>query len=199
MIRTLVFDLDGVLVHPWRFREYLDQEHGITAEMTAPFFSGPFEECFLGRCELRTILPPFLDSWHWHGTVADFIDIWFSVENAPNAPVLGLVEAVRRSGIPCYLATIQEKLRARYIAEVMQFNSLFDGLFFSCDLGLQKPDVEFFNTVASRIGAHPGSILFFDDKEENVEGARTAHWNAELFVDVGKLKADLDRHLGKVV
>jgi putative hydrolase of the HAD superfamily len=47
-------------------------------------------------------------------------------------------------------------------------------LFCSCDLGWRKPDPQAYAEVVRRIGVPPGRIAFFDDLEENVEGARRA-------------------------
>jgi putative hydrolase of the HAD superfamily len=44
----------------------------------------------------------------------------------------------------------------------------------SCELGARKPEPEAFARVAKLIGVAPGRILFFDDLEENVAGAREA-------------------------
>lgn len=38
MVRAILFDVDGVLVHPWRFRSTLARDYGITEAMTATFF-----------------------------------------------------------------------------------------------------------------------------------------------------------------
>jgi putative hydrolase of the HAD superfamily len=50
----------------------------------------------------------------------------------------------------------------------------FSALFCSCDLGVRKPAPEAFHRVAELIGVPPARIAFFDDLEENAEGARRA-------------------------
>jgi putative hydrolase of the HAD superfamily len=49
--------------------------------------------------------------------------------------------------------------------------SLFSKVFVSCDLGLRKPESAAFHRVADSIGIAPRQILFFDDTEENIQGA----------------------------
>ena len=46
--------------------------------------------------------------------------------------------------------------------------------FISCHIGLRKPDREAFDFVAREIGVAPGRILFFDDTQRNIDGARAA-------------------------
>lgn len=60
MIDAVLFDVDGVLVHPWRFRDLLTRKYGIAPATTAPFFRGTFESCVVGQADLLGVLPPFL-------------------------------------------------------------------------------------------------------------------------------------------
>lgn len=52
--------------------------------------------------------------------------------------------------------------------------SLFDRIFMSFEMGMRKPDKIAFDVVTDAIGLSHGEILFFDDTDENVEGARLA-------------------------
>src|SRR4030095_15267844 len=103
VIQAVLFDVDGVLVHPWRFRATLARDHGITPDMTAPFFRGPFLQCVQGQADVLEVLPTFLTSWGWPGSAEDFVARWLSVENAQDEAVLGAVADTRRSGVPCFV------------------------------------------------------------------------------------------------
>ena len=35
-----LFDVDGVVILPWRFRNYLEREYGISPQVTREFFNG---------------------------------------------------------------------------------------------------------------------------------------------------------------
>jgi putative hydrolase of the HAD superfamily len=48
----------------------------------------------------------------------------------------------------------------------------FRELYLSSSIGLRKPDAEAFDHVVAAIGVPAGSIVFFDDLAENIEGAR---------------------------
>ncbi len=45
--------------------------------------------------------------------------------------------------------------------------------------GLVKPWPEIYRRFTRELGASPGEILFFDDREENVIAARAEGWRAE--------------------
>jgi putative hydrolase of the HAD superfamily len=47
-------------------------------------------------------------------------------------------------------------------------------------LGLQKPDPTIYQRLEQQLGYEGGEIIFFDDKAQNVEGARAAGWHAEI-------------------
>jgi HAD superfamily hydrolase (TIGR01509 family) len=55
-----------------------------------------------------------------------------------------------------------------------------DHIFTSYELGAAKPDPRAYRAVESATALSPSSILFFDDRDENVQGARSAGWKAEL-------------------
>ena len=180
-LREVLFDVDGVLVHPWRFRDFLIREHQIQPEMTLPFFRGPFGQCAVGKSDLAKELPSYLAEWGWSGSLESFIDSWLSEENAPNSIVLDYVVRLRDRGIRCHVVSTQEPNRARYLAQEMGFAKRFESLLFSCDLGAAKPDPEYFRRAASRIGQDPSRLLLVDDAVANVEAARAEGWEAVLY------------------
>lgn len=90
-----------------------------------------------------------------------------------------LVHALRASGYGVHLATNQEQHRAAYMRSTLGYDDLFDVSCYSCDLGAAKPAPAFFHRAADLIGAAASSILFIDDNERNVAGAREAGMSAE--------------------
>ncbi len=61
----------------------------------------------------------------------------------------------------------------------------------SFEIGMLKPTVEAFSVVATRAGIEPARSLFFDDVPANVEAARRAGFEAEVFVDEATLRRSL--------
>ena len=183
----VLFDIDGVLLDRFLFRDHLRTEYGIDPETTWPFFQTRFSLCTRGEADLLEELPPFLDSWGWAGSPEDFIGLWFSVENVRKEDTLNFVADLRSRGTACHIASNQEQHRARYLAEVMGFQRLFDRLFFSCHLGVQKPDSAYFAGIEEALGRDGRDLLFIDDLVANVEAAKSCGWNAVHFVDVHSL------------
>jgi putative hydrolase of the HAD superfamily len=196
MIKAVILDADGVVVFPWRFARYLEREHGITPEMTRPFFRDIFDDCLVGRADLRAVLPPFLCEWGWPGSVDGFISSWLKIEDAVDERVVQVVRALRRNGLTCCLATSQERRRAEYMKTAMAFTTIFDRLFFSCELGCQKPDPAYYELIERNLGLEGRQILFWDDSGANVASARKRGWNAEVYTEFEPFAKALGEYLG---
>jgi putative hydrolase of the HAD superfamily len=179
--KAILFDADGVVIFPWRFARHLAREHGITPEMTRGFFQGVFEDCLVGKADLKGVLPPFLLEWGWPGSVDGFVATWLETENAVDGRIVAVIRSLRRAGFTCCLATSQERYRAEYMRTRMGFAEVFDRLFFSCELGCQKPDHAYYQIVERELGSEGQGILFWDDSAVNVQSARRWGWNAEVY------------------
>jgi FMN hydrolase / 5-amino-6-(5-phospho-D-ribitylamino)uracil phosphatase len=64
----------------------------------------------------------------------------------------------------------------------------FDRVLASCHLGVRKPQAGFYRALLDRLGMSPAEVAFVDDRDVNVEGARSAGMAARRFVDAGDLR-----------
>lgn len=62
---------------------------------------------------------------------------------------------------------------------ITDFKGLFHGAYYSCEIGLRKPDAASFLHVLDKHGADPAHTLFIDDSIQHVHGARNAGLHAE--------------------
>jgi len=183
-IKAICFDADGVVVNPQKqFSRHLEKEHGISPSMTQNFFCGVFNDCLVGKASLREVLPPFLKEWKWKGSVDKFINTWLLIDHVVDDRIINSIQSLRRNGIICCLATSQEHNRAEYMKSKMGFQGMFDQLFFSCEIGWQKPDCTYYRHIEKILNLEKGSILFWDDSTLNVKAARECGWSAEIYND----------------
>ena len=71
-----------------------------------------------------------------------------------------------------HLEFIDEQMRTGFgLAELRE---LFDKTYFSFEIGLRKPDLDYYEHVIRDASLRPENSLFIDDNEDNVKGARKA-------------------------
>lgn len=95
--------------------------------------------------------------------------------------------------LPAYRLELVRKLKARYqvgilsntnaihieaVQDLLQkehgmdnFDSLFDWVFYSHEMGIAKPSEAIYQQLLQELGTQPSRVLFFDDLLANVQGA----------------------------
>jgi putative hydrolase of the HAD superfamily len=73
-----------------------------------------------------------------------------------------------------------------------EWSASFDRRFYSCRLGLAKPDSAVYEAVLAGLAATPQSVLFIDDRAENVLAATTLGLRAVRFTSAEELPYQLD-------
>jgi putative hydrolase of the HAD superfamily len=207
--RTKVFfDVDGVLIDGWHSDPSLRKPWDATIEVDlgvdraafqALFFGTPgsrpvsvMSQCVSGERDLRQALADILPTVGFLGDPGDFMRYWFNKDSNLNRELLSLIDDIRAGGIfALYIATGQEHHRARFLWNELGLSKLFDGIFYSAELGYLKSDVRFFHGIGSHLDIRAEERpVFFDDQPEIVEIAKEAGWDATSYRSVD----DVTRH-----
>ena len=53
----------------------------------------------------------------------------------------------------------------------MKFSEYFDGIFCSAEIGLKKPQKEYFDYILKSLEISPDKVVYFDDSAENIDVA----------------------------
>jgi putative hydrolase of the HAD superfamily len=149
-----------------------------------------------GRAPFAGALGEVLARWRITTPAAEVLQLWHHVD--VDRGVVATVQELRGRGVRCALATNQHPERAAYMRENLGYAEVFDDLFYSCELGVAKPDPAYFTEAVRRLGIEPGRTLLLDDNPDNVAGAKEAGLVAELFASDGG-RTELDRILGAYV
>ena len=192
--KAVCFDADGVVVYPQKqFSKHLTESHGISPEMTRSFFDGIFNNCLVGKAHLHEILPIYLKDWKWKGSTDEFIAAWLEFDHVVDSRLISAIQYLRQNKIVCCLVTSQERNRAEYMKAQMGFQDAFDYLFFSCEIGLQKPDQAYYQYIEKALHMEKEAILFWDDLEINVTAARENGWNAEIYTEFDEFEKTMNK------
>lgn len=170
----VLWDADGVLQHPrsgWRDRLSAMGGAGFdlacfAAEQAPLRGEGDFAEAIAELVAERGLdVDP-----------AEVAGIWRGIDLDPEA--LELVAEVRASGVRSVLATNQQAYRWTHMRDELGHPDRFDALYVSCELGVTKPDPDYFRAILRAEQVEPGEALFIDDAPHNVESAAGLGLNA---------------------
>jgi HAD superfamily hydrolase (TIGR01509 family) len=199
MIRAVVFDIGGILEPPWGqallgelppfagmeregFRAHLAEHHVALSE---------------GRMSLaqlyRRILPA-TGSPPPETVVAHHLDIYRRATAHLDARVLELVERLKRRCIVACLTNTELE-----IGDLNRRRGLyrpFQRAYLSTEIGLSKPGRAIFEWVLRDLGCAGSEVVFTDDGEANVDGARAGGLHAIHYTDFDRFATELARLLG---
>jgi putative hydrolase of the HAD superfamily len=185
MIKTIIFDVDGVLLHhELLFSEGLIR-NGATSEAIQMFWDQEYQDCIIDKADIKETLAKYIPLWNYPGTVDELLNYWFGKTRIKkNEELLQAISDMRAQGIACYLGTNNEKYRMKYILDELNFRDYFDGIFASGHMGYAKPDPAFWQVVHETLGKpSKDEVLFWDDVEKNVASAKEFGFHAELYTD----------------
>ncbi|GEM_PF-1221391 len=186
----ILFDLmDTVLADPFfpAIRSFLDEE-GIRqwAALRRP---GIFEAFEKGEITEREYFRKFYDDRpvpsHMPPVARIKKRMFKSVQFRPGMDEI-LKDLYHRDDLVLGIASNYSAWYHDVLEKRPELDSWFDFLFFSCEMGVRKPDNEYFEiieqSVLERSGKDgtPESIWFFDDRPANLKPARNRGWQAQL-------------------
>jgi len=183
-IHTVLFDADGVLQRPsvwWRaaLAPILGSSDPAHLE---PFLQDVLEAESSALCTpggFDDALAQVLVKWHRAEHLTEVLRALNAIDVYED--VMRIVQSLQDAGVPCHIASNQQAGRARHMSEVLNYRSRFDREFYSCFLGVAKPDIAFFERVLEVLDLRGNDVLFLDDRAENVEAARRAGLAAAVY------------------
>lgn len=172
-IRAVFFDLGMVLVtFSWEIAipRWANANGGDKARLRA-FLEHPYHEAF-ERSELtgEEFSARGRELTGFQG--AD--DVFKATWNEIFTEVPSSVRVLRRIAgrLPMYLLSNTNPWHAAYLETKFDWMQLFEKRFYSCDLGVRKPDPRIYQMALGHAGVPAEHALFFDDRMENVIGAQ---------------------------
>ena len=177
-IKVIIYDSNGVITPDKKFSaDYVKHHPNISIKTMLPFFNGSLQKCVSGHKDLKQELEKVKKTWQWEKSIDELVDFWCKSESITDKDIINTIYDIRhKKGIPCFLATNQEKYRTQYMKTHMGYDKIFNKIYSSAHLLCQKPDLEFFKKVFDDINkiikVKKNEILFFDDDKKNIHGAQ---------------------------
>jgi epoxide hydrolase-like predicted phosphatase len=127
--------------------------------------------------------------------LAEFMaDLWREYLGAANTELIEYARRLRpryRTGILSNsFVGAREKEQAAY-----RFEDLVDEIIYSHECGMSKPDPAIYALACERLRVRPAQMVFLDDYEPCVEGARQAGIHAVLYQDNTQAVSDIENLL----
>lgn len=194
MTELVLFDLGGVLIdvpygvpagdaHSPAEREAL-WRRWLTSDWVRRF------EC--GQCTPQEFADGMVAEWDLPCSGSEYLDHFrhWLIGLAPGAAELtGAIRPGVRKGCLSNSNVVHWPRKCHE----MRICELLDEYYLSFQLGVCKPDPAIFQLTVTRAGVEPGAIVFLDDNQLNVDGARAVGLDAERVVGVAEARAALQR------
>ena len=192
-IRAVLFDMGGVLVELGP----LDQLLGVTMppeEFWPRWLGSPAVRAYeRGACDTVTFARDLAAELDLPLTTDELTE---RIRCFPRGLYPGAAELVREvsgAGLATGVLSNTNALHWDHQTDGEILRRLFDHELLSYRLGLVKPDRELFEAVIDILGLAPAEILFLDDNDLNVAGARAAGLEADHTRGVAEARAALHR------
>jgi epoxide hydrolase-like predicted phosphatase len=121
-------------------------------------------------------------------------DFWTWYVGQPNTELIDYFASLRSSYKTAILSNSFLGARAREQARY-GFEDMTDLIVYSHEVGLAKPDPKIYALTCERLGAQPAEIVFLDDLESNIAGAKAFGMHAVLFQNNAQSIAEIQNYL----
>ena len=175
---ALLFDMGGVVIDidfERAFRAWEPRSRLLLEQIRQAFqFDLPYQRHERGEIAAEDYYDHLAAALAIEADRAFIANGWNAIYVDEISETVAMLHAARRT-VPCYAFTNTNAAHAAtWTAMFPRVVTAFDHIFCSHEIGLRKPERRAFEHIARTIGVAPGSIVFFDDMLENVQGASVA-------------------------
>ncbi|MEK9200713.1 MAG: HAD family phosphatase [Patescibacteria group bacterium] len=176
MIKAIIFDYFGVIgsVKNHGAKKRIAEAFGVTEETVGPVLGKLIPDFRTGRLteiqffrEIAAVLgKPLPENTH---------DIWragFQENLITDKKIMDFIKQLKARDLKMGILSNTLPPWAEIVRNNGGFTD-FDSVVLSCEVGLQKPDPKVYELALDRLGVRGEESLFVDDKEENLEVARS--------------------------
>lgn len=182
--KAVVFDIGNVLIE-WQPERFYDATIGIDrrrAMFDAIDLHDMNDKIDRGAAFRDTIYDCAEQYPEWRDEIRMWHDNWIEMASPVIPHSVRLLRALRANGVPVLaLSNFGIQNFAYAAAEHYPFLDEFDTRYISGHMGMAKPDHEIYEAVEEDCGFAPQTLLFADDRADNIATASTRGWQTHLF------------------
>ena len=182
-INAVIFDIGNVLIE-WQPERFFDSVIG--AERRRAMFAaidlhGVNDRVDRGDNFYDTIVAAAKANPDWHDEVMMWHDRWIEMAAPAIDRSVRLLRALKVADIPVF-ALSNFGIQTFDVAKpVYPFLSEFDRSYISGHMGVIKPDADIYQMLEEDCGLDPTTLLFTDDRIDNIAAARARGWQTHVF------------------
>ncbi len=155
-----------------------------------PSWQNNWRKLWLGEIneeEMKKIIVPEIGE----RVAEQFFSCWRELTKA-DPKMTTLVETVKKEGGYKFgLLVNTPPLMFEYVKQEIPLD-LFDTVLASCEVGLMKPDLQFYRMMIDRLGVQASKCLYIDDNQKNILGGEKVGMQTVQFKDHQSLVKQLE-------
>jgi putative hydrolase of the HAD superfamily len=195
MITTLIFDWGGVLTigkYTLSILETISKGRKIIIDETYPEFDKLIVEMNIGKINFKEFVQKIEEKFSLNILEEEMKEI-FRKSIIPNEEVIQVVRDLNSKYNLVMLSDNDEVTVENLEKYHKDMLSLFSRKYFSHELKMRKPNLDFFRYVLKDLNLKGSECVFIDDKQKNVDAAIEVGMKGILFTNVEQLKKELVR------
>lgn len=195
-IEAVIFDIGNVLIE-WVPERFYDAEIGTEkrrAMFAAVDLHGMNDRVDRGENFRDVIYATADDNPAWRTEIRMWHDRWLELANTVIQPSVDALYALKANGIPVFTLTNFGIDSFALAQRHYPFLADFDRCYVSGHMGVIKPEAEIYAMVEADCGLSPSSLLFTDDRVDNIKAATERGWQTHHFTSPQGWRDCLTQH-----
>ena len=189
-MKAIIFDADGVLIGgkdgsgQYLWQKNIETDLGLSPDQVTRIYSGDWSLVLKGFVDSRQYFKTMFTKLNIAVSVDEFVEYWLKNDTTINTKIFPVLESVKVAKL--YIATNQDRHRTKVLQE--KFESYFDKIFSSYQIGAIKPESEFYRYIESNLKIQSKDIAFIDDSKSHIEAAARFGWTCHHYQNIEGLK-----------